>query len=122
MRHARDVLIRVHGSWSGWRSVEIRLEDVEDVHWCQPPGAPHPLVHGFVWCTHLKNGNLRHECDRESGPHRVRVCILKHHTLATIYADLARRAGKRSVSSAFPDAAPGPHPEVGAIATGSIGE
>jgi hypothetical protein len=122
MLQASEVLIRVHGSWSGWRSVEIPLEDLEDVHWRQPPGAPHPLVHGFVWCTHDKREDVRHECVGASAPRRVLVCILKHHTVATIYADLARRAGKRCVSNAFPDATPGPHPEVEAIATESIGE
>ena len=88
---ANDVRIRVHGSWSGWRSAEIRLADLEDVHWCQPTGAPHRLVHGFVRCTDAEHGDLEHRCDG-STPHRIRVCVLKHHVVASTYGELARCA------------------------------
>jgi hypothetical protein len=98
---AKDVLIRVHESWSGWRSAEIRAVDLEDVHWCQPSGAPHSLVHGWVRCSHLRSRQIQHQCDRASAPHRVLVCVLKRHTLGTVYADLARRADGRGVRSAL---------------------
>jgi len=98
MVHTSDVLIRVHDSWSGWRSAEIRLADLEDVHWWQPCGAPHRLVHAFVRCADLRNGDLEHRCDG-SMPHRVRICVLKHYAAATIYHELASRADRRATAA-----------------------
>jgi hypothetical protein len=98
MLDANDVWIRVHGSWIGWRSAEIRLTDLEDVHWCQPQGAPHSLVHGFVRCIHLQNGDIEHRCDGSTA-HRIRVCVLKHHVIASTYRELAGRADARDVGA-----------------------
>jgi hypothetical protein len=95
---ANDRQIRVHGSWSGWRSAEIPLADLEDVHWCQPSGAPHRLVHGFVRCTVAPSGELDHHCDG-STPHRVPVCVLKHHVVPSAYAELTRRADAREIGA-----------------------
>jgi hypothetical protein len=87
-----DSLVRVHESWKGWRSAQVRVRDVEDVRWVQPRGAPHPLIHGYVACTRLVNGELRHECDPAFRPCYVLVCVLKHHNVLTSYAALARCA------------------------------
>ena len=100
MLEANDVRIRVHGSWNGWRSAEVRLTNLEDVHWCQPTGAPHRLIHGFVRCTDAQNGDLEHSCDG-STPHRVRVCVLKHHVVASTYGELARRAEAREIAASM---------------------
>ena len=100
MLDTNGVLIRVHGSWSGWRSAEVHLADLEDVHWRQPPGAPHALIHARVWCTRRWTGDLPHDCDRRSAPHRLLVCVLKRHTTATIYAELARLADQRHAGHA----------------------
>ena len=102
MLHGSDVLVRVHESWSDWRSAEIRFADLDDVHWWHPSGAPHRLIHAFVRCTDLQKSDLQHRCDA-SKPHRFRVCVLKHFALASIYRELARRADQRgTVLSATP--------------------
>jgi hypothetical protein len=87
-----ETVIRVHHEWNGWRSVEVPLTGLRDVHWFQPTGAPHPLVHGFVDCTELPGGAIPHDCDVRSTPHALRVCVLKRHALSSVYDQLVRRA------------------------------
>jgi hypothetical protein len=94
MRAYDDVLIRVHSEWNGWRNAEVRLGDLRDVYWFQPNGAPHAIVHGYISCSNIVMGDVPHECDRRS-PHRLLVCILKSHTIRTVYAELARRADEQ---------------------------
>lgn len=93
-KHEND-LIRVQAEWNGWRSATIRVRDLDDVHWLRPVGAPRAVLHGYVSCTCLVAGDSLHECERTSLPHRLRVCILKRHTIPAVYADLARRAEDR---------------------------
>jgi|SRR6187200_1676574 len=91
-----DLLVRVHREWDGWRSAEVRLSDLRDIHWLQPAHAPHQLVHGFVPCTGIVTGELTHSCDPASAPHSLLVCVLKRHAMPSVYAELARRAERVS--------------------------
>jgi hypothetical protein len=90
-----EMLIRVQSEWDGWRSAELRLGDLQDVHWLQPAEAPHPLVHAYIVCSRIVTGDIPHDCDRTASPHRLLVCILKRHTIPTVYTELARRADDR---------------------------
>ena len=93
----KEALIRVHREWNGCGTAEIRLGDLQQIHWYQPPGAPRPLVHGYVSCTSIINGDIRHECSGADAPHRLRVCVLKKHTLPAAYVELAQRASVRTI-------------------------
>ena len=95
MRASDDMMIRVQSTWSGWRNAEVRLGDLRDVHWFQPTRAPRALVHGYIFCSNIVSGEIPHECDRASAPHRLLICILKSHTIAPVYAELVRRADER---------------------------
>jgi hypothetical protein len=88
-----DAVVRVHQEWDGWRSAEVRSSDLRDVHWFQPRRAPQRLVHGYVSCAKVAH-DLQHDCEGTPA-HRLRVCILKRHTVPTTYAELARRADAR---------------------------
>lgn len=92
-----DMLIRVQSDWNGWRSATIRLGDLEDVHWFQPVPAPRALLHGYVSCESFETGESLHDCDRTSAPHRLRVCVLKRHTMPAAYLVLTRRADERAI-------------------------
>jgi hypothetical protein len=92
MEAYEDIWIYLHADWKAWRSATARLIHLHDVHWHQPAGAPHAMVHGYVACTDIVAGEIPHDCDPRSAPHRVRVCVLKRHTTATVYAMLARLA------------------------------
>jgi hypothetical protein len=91
MDTVKETLIRVLREWNGWRNAEVRLGDLEGVHWFQPNGAPHALIHGYVRCTDFVSGDLPHDC-RRSESHRLLVCVLKRHMIATAWAELTRRA------------------------------
>ena len=90
-----DISIWLHADWKHCHSATTRFADLHDVHWHQPPGAPHSMVHGYVACTDIATGDIPHECDRTTAPHRVHVCVLKRHTIPWAYAELARLADRR---------------------------
>lgn len=94
-----DMLIRVQSEWDGWRNAEVRLGDLHDVHWFQPTRAPRALVHGYISCSSFATGDIPHDCDRRSAPHRLLVCILKRHTIPAVYAELAQRADDQRMSA-----------------------
>lgn len=85
--------ISVRSAWNGWETAEVALADLEDAHWLRPPGAPRPLVHAFVTCDRFTGGWISHECG--GTPHRLRVCVLRSHTAASAYSQLARQADER---------------------------
>jgi hypothetical protein len=93
-------LIRVRDGWDGWHGAEVRLGDLRSVHWFQPERAPHPLVHAYISCTNVVTGEIPHNCDPRSAPHRLLVCILKKHATPSTYAELARRADEHRMSTA----------------------
>jgi hypothetical protein len=103
-----DTRILVQRQWDGWRTTTVRLSDLHDIHWHQPPHAPRPLVHAYVWCSNVSPRDFPHDCVPASAPHRVRVCILKIHTPPTLYAELVRRADDQMMKNA--KIAPWTHP------------
>ena len=82
----------VQDAWNGWRTAMVMLDDLEDVHWFQPNGAPRPLIHAYVRCTKVQSGNLRHVCEGSAGPHLLLVCVLRSHSAQQVFDELARRA------------------------------
>jgi hypothetical protein len=87
-----DLSVTVVAQWNGWHTAQVRLADVQEVHWFRPAGAPRSLLHAYVRCTDITDGGIPHNCAQTRGPHRLLVCILKRHTLPTVYIDLAARA------------------------------
>jgi hypothetical protein len=99
MRADEELRISVTADWKDWRSTRVRVTDLRDVHWYQPLGAPHALVHAYIACTEII-GDRMHVCDAAATPHNVRVCVLKSHNIPSVYAALARRADQPSASLA----------------------
>lgn len=100
MEPQNELLIRVHREWHGWRSAEVRFSDLRDIHWSQPVGAPHSLIHAYVSCTDLVTGDIPHDCDGRSTPHRMLVCVLKRHAIPSAYAALVRDADRQRMWTA----------------------
>jgi hypothetical protein len=88
----QETFVVVQADWNGWRTAEVRLVDLTDIHWLQPSGAPRPLIHAYIPCTHIKAGQIPHNCEQTEPPHQLLVCILKAHTRADVYEELWRRA------------------------------
>ncbi len=89
---AHEGLVNVQAAWNGWQSAEVRFVDLHDLHWFRPAGARWPLLHAYIDCSDVVTGGIPHGCDPTSAPHRLRVCVLKSHTVAATYAQLAARA------------------------------
>jgi hypothetical protein len=95
MQAAAEMIVWVQREWDGWQTAEVRLRDLQDIHWSQPDRAPRPLLHGYVSCASIRSGALPHDCERTDGPHTLRVCILKRHSPPSVYAEIVRRAEPR---------------------------
>jgi hypothetical protein len=90
---ARDErLIEVRGAWNAWRTAEVRIGSLLDVHWFQPAGAPRPMVHAYTFCSDIVTGDIPHDCGSTPGSHRLLVCVLKRSASPELYVDLVRRA------------------------------
>jgi hypothetical protein len=98
MKPDDDFGISVTADWNDWRSANARLGDLRDVHWHQPQGAPQAMIHAYLSCADIVGGDLPHHCDRVSAPHRIRVCVLRRHNMASAYAELVRRADQATTS------------------------
>ena len=94
-----ETLIRVQRDWAGWRTGEVRLCDLQSVHWFQPGRAPRAMVHGYISCASIVSGDIPHDCHLTEGPHRLLVCVVKRHTLPRAYVELARRADEQRITS-----------------------
>jgi hypothetical protein len=106
MKTDDHMAISVTGDWNDWQSAHARIEDLGDVHWHQPQGAPHPLLYAYVSCTDLVGGTLAHRCGNLPAPHRVRVCILKSRNMPAAYTALARKADEGQPSACPLSSAP----------------
>jgi len=102
-----DTVVCVQGRWDDWKTAEVRLRNLQDVHWSQPSGAPRSLVHGYILCSDIIAGEVAHACAGGGAlPHRLRVCVLKRHSAPTVYAEIARRADDRLQAEQAPLALP----------------
>jgi hypothetical protein len=90
--HAR--VVQVRNAWCGWWAAEVDFNDLEDIHWFQPHGAPRAIVHAYVQCTKLR-GDIPHRCTATSRPHRLLVCVLKRYAAPSVHSELMRRADNR---------------------------
>lgn len=87
-----DTPITVQREWDGWRRAEVRLGDLHDVHWLQPPGAPRAIVHGYVSPAALLSGDLQLEPTSVGRDERLLVCVIRCHVACDAYNALTARA------------------------------
>lgn len=92
MLKENETRIRVQASWDAWQSAEVKLGQLQSVHWFRPQRAPRALIYGHVSCADLVAGNIPHNCSPNNTPHWLRVCVLQKHTVESAYLELARRA------------------------------
>lgn len=97
-----NAIVYVQREWNAWRTAEVRLRDLKEIHWRQPAGAPQKLVHAYVSCADIRAGDLPHACGDSWGPHRLLVCVLRRHVTPSVHAEIARRADERERRLEFP--------------------
>jgi hypothetical protein len=103
---SEDTCVSVQREWDGWQSADVRVGDLEDIHWWQPPRAPRPLLHAYI--TLSKLGDIAWAGVTEAAATtRLLVCVLKSHTPPDTYTALASRSagwrGSFDCSSAAPE-------------------
>ena len=84
-------LVPVRCAWNAWQTAEVRLGDLEGIHWYQPTGAPRPLVHAYVDSAKTR-GLIAQACRTTPEPHRLLVCVLKRDAASPAYSELVRLA------------------------------
>jgi len=95
-----DTMVRVQQEWDGWRTADVRLQDLHNIHWLQPAGAPRQLAHGYVSCAAITGGSLLHECSGNPSSHQLLVCVLKRHTAPSAWAEIERQANAGLINMA----------------------
>jgi len=66
------------------RSFLVRVADLQDVHWVEPPRGPRRLLHAYLRPSGNASPGSRYE--------RVKVCVVEWHTPRFAFAELSRRA------------------------------
>jgi len=51
--------------------------------------------YGFVSCDDIVDGEVGHSCRRGSGPHSIKVCVIKKYTHISVYNKLIYPLGQR---------------------------
>jgi hypothetical protein len=90
------ILVPVQREWHGWRTTEVPLADLHDIHWLRPSGAPRALVHAYVPAKTLTSSPPQ-ALDARDMQGRLLVCVLKSQTTPTVYAHLASRADEAAL-------------------------
>jgi hypothetical protein len=93
-----ESLVVVQRDWNGWKKAMAPLTAIRGVHWRQPLGAPRPMIHAYVDCDALVSGDVPHDCG-SGAAHQLLVCILKCHTCAAIFDQLAAQADAASATA-----------------------
>ena len=88
--------VSVQLEWNGWQSADVRVDDLENVHWWQPPGAPRALLHAYVMSAKLNTGEVGSTNANDSLQQRLLVCVLKSHTPPATYNALVSKSAPRS--------------------------
>ena len=76
-------LVSVRRKWDSWEVAEVYVGDVDNPMWDLESGgvketAPEALIFGYVFCDAIVSGSLAHSCQHGTGPHSIKVCILRN--------------------------------------------
>lgn len=94
-------LVIVRRQFNDARTARCRLLDLRRVHWDFISGgvqkvAPWSFMYGYVWCSDLVEADdFPHSCLHGSGPHLIKVCIVKKDNPPQTYASLLKQAGPK---------------------------
>jgi len=93
------VKVLVRRQWNHYRIAEADLAGLTNLHWETISGgvrtsAPQPFIHGYVYCDELA-GEIAHSCQHGSGPHAIKVAVVKKDNTPQVWAEVLERAGPR---------------------------
>ena len=95
------MIVTVRRHWNDWRTLNVRRSDLSDLHWSSLSGgvnkpSARPFIHGYISCdVILGNSNFPHSCQHGTGPHRIKVCIVKKDNTKAVMDMLVTELGPR---------------------------
>jgi hypothetical protein len=92
-------VIKVRRQWNEWRIATYPRDGVWGFHWSVISGGiqarlPQPLLHAYVLCDGMLEGELAHSCLHGDPPHEIKVVVLKKDN-PELWEELAAEAGPR---------------------------
>src|SRR6266542_6853238 len=92
--------VRVRRQWNDPRVATYRLQDIEGIHWDMTSGgvqapAPQPVLHGYVSCQRMLEGEVVHSGTHGDCPHKIKVCVVKIDNDPSVLATLCAKAGPK---------------------------
>jgi hypothetical protein len=96
--------VYIRRQWNDWRVGRVRYQDLWGLRWDWVSGgvnkpAPQPFIYGYTMCDCVE-GDVAHYCTHGTGPHRIKVCVVKVDNDPRVYAVIREMAGEK------PDPAP----------------
>ena len=93
-------LVSVRRKWDSWEVAEVYVGEVANPLWDLESGgvketAPEALIYGYVFCDAIVSGSLAHSCQHGTGPHSIKVCILRKDNPPRIYNYFLAQAGPK---------------------------
>lgn len=92
-------MVNIRRQWNDWREATVPLSKLSGIHWSRISGgvrakAPQPFIHAYIWCNEIQ-GDFGHSCIHGSGPHPIKVCIVKSANSKEVFDLLLRSAGPK---------------------------
>ena len=93
-------LVSVRRQWDSREAAQVYVGDVDNPMWDLESGgvketAPEALIFGYVFCDAIVSGSLAHSCLHGTGPHSIKVCILRKDNPPRIYNYFLAQAGPK---------------------------
>jgi len=91
----RFMRVNVRRQWNDFRIGETDLETLNGLHWDRISGgararAPRPFLSAYVLCTEI-NGDIAHSCMHGTGPHEIKVVIVKKDNDPEVYEEVLKK-------------------------------
>lgn len=88
-----DVYVR--RQWNDFRIARVDIENLAGIHWDRISGgvrapAPRPFLHGYIMCNEV-HGTLAHSCEHGTGPHEIKVAVVKKDNEPLVYDEVLKR-------------------------------
>ena len=93
-----ETIVRVRRHWNRRRIGDVRLGDIDDLHWARTSGgtghrSPFVMIYGYLLCDRLVAGRLAHSCVHGERPHRIKIVVVKKDNPKGIIAALMTPLG-----------------------------
>ena len=89
----------IRRQWNDYREAAVQLDAIGGLHWSRMSGgvhslAPQAFIHGYVSCDNIE-GEIAHSCQHGSGPHTIKVVLVRKSQSKDIWDTLIGIVGKK---------------------------